>query len=150
MRNDGVSQPAMGDILICSFGESQLKKHKRTQMRNVISNKLREIRRILKELQKTCNVYQLFNILKPEYIDNLVAATKIISGLDVNTKTFKAGSLALHMGTNLKYICDAAPRLIIKKSKFLPCENSELSLKEVKRLKSMIQHNWNTNFKYSS
>ncbi|CAG9773450.1 unnamed protein product [Ceutorhynchus assimilis] len=144
MRNDDISKAAMSGVLICSFGESQLKKHRRTQIKNVISNKLREMGRLLIELRKSCGAKQLIDILKPEYFDNFVAATKVLSGFDINTKTFRAGSLALHMGTNLKYICDTATKLIIKKSKLLPCENTEQCLKEVKRLKALIQQNWNT------
>ncbi|RZC32765.1 hypothetical protein BDFB_013049, partial [Asbolus verrucosus] len=74
MRADKISRVAMGDILISSFAESLLRKHKRTQIRNAISNKMRE----------------------------LVSATKIISGYNPETRTYKASSLALH--TTLKQL----------------------------------------------
>ncbi|KAK4882562.1 hypothetical protein RN001_005881 [Aquatica leii] len=47
-------------------------------------------------------VKTLFDTLKPEFFDNLVSATKIISGYDPSSRTFSAASLAAHMGTTLK------------------------------------------------
>lgn len=75
--------------------------------------------RLLIELINTCNANQLFDILKLEDFDNFVAASKVLSGIDINTKTCKAGSLALHMGIKLKYIYDAATRLIHKKDQIV-------------------------------
>lgn len=47
MRHDIISKLSMEDALICSYAESLLQKHKRTQIRNVISNKMRELGRLL-------------------------------------------------------------------------------------------------------
>ncbi|KAL3290346.1 hypothetical protein HHI36_023690 [Cryptolaemus montrouzieri] len=45
---------------------------------------------------------KLFDLLKPQYFDNLVAAVKSISGYESETHTFKTSSLSMHMGTTLK------------------------------------------------
>lgn len=144
MKNDDVSKAAMGDVLICSFGESQIQKHKRTQIKNVISNKMREMGRLFIALKQSCGAEKLFDILKPEYFDNFVGATKVISGYNEDERTFRASSLALHMGTNLKNVCNIATKLIIKKSRYLKCENVEQCLKDIKRLKNLIEQHWNS------
>ncbi|KAJ8913930.1 hypothetical protein NQ315_005728 [Exocentrus adspersus] len=144
MRSDEISKIAMGDVLICSYGESELKKHKRTQIRSTVSNKMRELGRLLLVLRQTTGVKKFIDILKPDYFDNIVDATKTISGYDAINKTFKASSLALHMGTRLKQICDIATKLIIKKNRLLPCDDQETTLKTIKRLRKLIEHHWSS------
>lgn len=144
LRADEISQIAMKDILICSYAESLLRKHKRTQIRNTISNKMRELGRLLLTLKKITGVETLFGALKPEFFDNIVAATKIISGYDVAARTYRAASLALHMGTTLKQVCDTANKMIIKNSRLLPCKDQELTLKNIKRLKNLLENHWSS------
>lgn len=144
MRNDEISEAAMNDILICTYGESQLKKHKRVQIRSCISNRMREMGRLLIALRKMTGIQSMSDILKPEYFDNIVTATKIISGYNEESRTFNASSLALHMGTRLKQMCDSATNLIIKKSRFIKCVKPEEALQDVKRLRQLIQSHWNT------
>lgn len=78
---DEISTASMKDILICSYAESLLGKHKRKQTRKVVSNKMRELERQLKRMTGVCN---MSDILKREYYDNIVGATKI--GYDPETK----------------------------------------------------------------
>lgn len=118
MRPDNISKEAKNDPLICMYGETLLSKHKRPQMATVVSNKLREMSRLLIALKSVCNVKGLFNALKPEMFEKLVFATKLISGYDQDSKTFKSPSLVLHMGTNLKSICDIAYKLVLEKKKY--------------------------------
>ncbi|KAK4874065.1 hypothetical protein RN001_013425 [Aquatica leii] len=66
----------------------------------------------------------LFETLKPEFFDNLVSATKIISGYDPSSRT------------------DIATRMIIKKSKLIICHNQEECLTNIKRLKHLIENHW--------
>nr|XP_023028166.1 uncharacterized protein LOC111516220 [Leptinotarsa decemlineata] len=144
MRKDEISKTAMNDVLICSYGESELSKHKRVQIRTVISNLMRELGRLLIVLKQTTAANNLMEVLKPEYFDNLVVATKVISGYDSDSKSFKSASLALHMGTRLKQVCNLARKLVIKKSRFLHCENPEKTLKDINRLKELISDHWYT------
>lgn len=143
MRSDEVSKTAMEDILICSYAEGLLGKHKRIQIRTVISNKMRELARLLIQIKKTTSVANFLDVLKPELYDTLVGATKIISGYDVNSRTYKAGSLALHMGTTLRQVCDTATKDIIKKSPFINCSKPDETLKNIKKLRSLIVSHWN-------
>nr|CAI5844989.1 unnamed protein product [Callosobruchus analis] len=111
------------DTLICSYGESQLKRHKRVQLTTMVSNKMREMGRLLIVLRQSVGIKSLFEALKPELFDNILTATKITSGYNKETKNFKAPSLALHMSTRLIQVCDITTKLIMKKSKFIHCEN---------------------------
>ncbi|KAK4878181.1 hypothetical protein RN001_010687 [Aquatica leii] len=83
-----------------------------------------------------------FETLKPEFFDNLVSATKIISGYEPSSRTFSAASLAAHMGTTLKQVCHIATKMIIKKSKLIICHNQEECLTNIKRLKHLIENQW--------
>ncbi|KAF5282661.1 hypothetical protein FQA39_LY17521 [Lamprigera yunnana] len=142
MRNDERSKVAINDLLICSYAESLLKKHKRVQICNSISNKMRELARLLMSLRNMTGAATLFEALKPEFFDHLVSSTKIISGYNPDSKTFTASSLALHMGTTLKQVCDIAIKMIIKKSKYLHFDHPEASLKSIKRLKCLVENHW--------
>lgn len=88
MRNDDVSKSAMQDVLICSYGDSLLRKHKRPQIKNVVSNKMRELGRLLITLKQMSGVQKLVDIMKPEFFDNIVSATKILSGYNPENHSF--------------------------------------------------------------
>ncbi|KAJ8957434.1 hypothetical protein NQ318_004914 [Aromia moschata] len=144
MRVDEVSKTVIGDILICSYGESQLNRHKRVQLATMVSNKLRELGRLVIVLKEMTGLQRLLDVLKPEFFDNLVTATKVVSGYDNSNKSFKAPSLALHMRTRLIQICDIAAKMIIKKNRFLECNDPEVALKNIKRLRALISAHWNS------
>ncbi|KAJ8909260.1 hypothetical protein NQ315_011239 [Exocentrus adspersus] len=142
MKPDNISAVAKNDLLICLFGETHLKRHKRQQIVTVTSNKMRELARLLIVLRDITPVKSLIEAIKPEYFDDLVAATKVISGFNPENKTFKASSLALHMGTSLKQLCDIVDRLILKKSPLFFFENPDLEKKNTKSLRRLIETNW--------
>lgn len=85
------------------------------------------------------------DILKPEYIDYLVAAVKIASNYSENDRTYGAASYALHQGKSIKDLIDIATYLISKKDKIISkqsLENSENILGQLKVLKEIIENNW--------
>ncbi|KAG5877457.1 hypothetical protein JTB14_024990 [Gonioctena quinquepunctata] len=143
MRPDQISFAAKSDPLICLYGESYLNKHKRKQMGVVTSNRMREIARLKLALQKFTMIRNTIDILKPEMYDNLVTASKIISGYDDENKTFKASSLALHLGTNLKFLCDIAKKALITKNPLFPTSDEkdrDQKLKEISEIRDMIEN----------
>lgn len=142
MRPDDISAVAKNDLLICLFGERHLKKHKRPQIATVTSNKIREVARLLMALRTITPVEHMINAMKPEYYNDLVAATKVISGYEPTEKKFKASSLALHMGTTLKGLCDTVESCILKKSPLFSFENPELELENIKKLHTLIANDW--------
>ncbi|KAK4886952.1 hypothetical protein RN001_003223 [Aquatica leii] len=147
MRPDNISAVAKSDPLICLYGENLLNKHKRKQIRNLISNKMREMGRLLISLKSFLNdIHGLFDALKPEYFSFFILAAKDISGYDSDAKTFNSPSLALHMGTNLKMICDVASKIVIEKKKIpnIKWLNNSEKKNEIKELRKLIDHHWCT------
>lgn len=64
---------------------------------------------------KTTSATSQLDVLNPELSDTLVASTKIISY--ANSRTYRAGSLAWHMDTTKRKVCDTARKDINKKTK---------------------------------
>nr|CAI5859775.1 unnamed protein product [Callosobruchus analis] len=49
----------------------------------------------------------------------------------------------MHMGTTLQQICELTTNLLLKKSSDLKCDDYEMRLKEIKRLKMLVESQWN-------
>ncbi|KAF5273546.1 hypothetical protein FQR65_LT17132 [Abscondita terminalis] len=92
----------------------------------------------------TSNTPGLFDALKPEYFNLFILATKNISGYDITMKTFKSPSLALHMGTNLKMVCDVAFKIVIEKKQIpnIKWINKSEKKTEIKELRKLIDNHW--------
>lgn len=145
MRPDHISAVAKSDPLICLYGETLLNKYKRQQMRIVVSNKIREMARLLIVLKEIhIEISGLFDSLKPEMFQTIIVATKIISGYDAHTKDFKAPSLALHMGTNLKIVCNVAIKLVIENRNLPNIKWNDRNERkgEIKDLRKLIENHW--------
>lgn len=67
-----------------------------------------------------------------------------MSGYNSESHSFKAPSLALHLGTTMKHICDIARKVIVKQSPLFSCSEPEVILKEIKFLRELIQNHWNS------
>ncbi|CAH1375917.1 unnamed protein product, partial [Tenebrio molitor] len=82
--------------------------------------------------------------MKPEIFADLISATKEISGYSPENKCFKSPSLALHMGTNLKIVCDIALKVVIEKKQLpnMKWENRDIKKQEIKDTKRLIQGHW--------
>lgn len=145
MRPDDISLVAKQDALICVYGESYLNKHKRKQMNVVVSNLMREMARLKIAIQKSTTIVSFMDILKPKMYSSIIAATKVISGYNPEHKTFKASSLALKLGTKLKFICDIAKKVVITSDPLFPKLNSKeryLKIKEIEQIREMIESHW--------
>lgn len=145
MRPDKISLTAKQDPLICLYGESLISKHKRKQMAVVVSNKIREIARLKLVLQNSTNISNLIDLLKPDMYDYIVAASKIVCGYNPETKQYKASSLAMHLGTSLKFLCQIAKKAIFT-NHFLFAELVEKDRKKkierISELEKLIKHHW--------
>lgn len=145
MRVDEISHAAKTDALICLYGESHLSKHKRVQMNVSISNKMREMARLKLTLKQTMTFENLIQVLKPEIYQQILVAVKIISGFDPITKKFKAASLALHMGTDLQFLCSIAKKALITKDPLFGKLNQsdiDKQVKEIESLSEIIKTHW--------
>lgn len=144
MRLDNISFVTKSDPLIGLYGEMLLNKNKRQQMAKVVSNKMREMVRLLISLKSIdIEIRSLFDASKPDMFQNLKSATKIISGFDIETKSFKSPSIALHMGTNLKLVCDVAFKIVEKRNiPQMKIANRDEKKKEINELRKVIAEHW--------
>ncbi|RZC38003.1 hypothetical protein BDFB_013121, partial [Asbolus verrucosus] len=119
MRGDEIAFVAKKDLLIAQFGESYLKKHKRERMTYVCSSRMREVSRLLISFREVVhnNDVSFKDLLHPKNFDNVLFAARRIVGYDAEKKTFKVPSLAMHLGTSLKFACDELQHLILKQSR---------------------------------
>lgn len=145
MRADDISAVAKNDPLICLYGETLLAKHKRQQIATCISNKIREMARMLITIKSThTGIRGMFDVLRPDMFQSLVLAAKVISGYDEINKNFRAPSLALHMGTNLKILCNIAFKLVIEKRQIpnICWDDRNEKKSEIKDLRKLIEAHW--------
>ncbi|KAF5279660.1 hypothetical protein FQR65_LT15317 [Abscondita terminalis] len=145
MKADDISFVAKRDQLIRHFGENYLKKHKRSQIASVCSNKLRECARLLIQMRKRTNNPELsfFEMLSTFNFDDVIFSTRIISGYSEEKKIFKAPSLAMHTGTLLKQICELAIHLLLKRNPEFKVQDYEAKIKDLKRFKVLVESQWN-------
>jgi hypothetical protein len=149
MKGDEISLEVKKDLLIAHFGESYLKKHKRERMAYVCSNRMRELSRLLISYRKETNNEQVSfkDILHPKNFDIVLSAARSIVGYDPLKKTFKAPSLAMHLGTSLKLACDELTHLILKESRGFKCKSEtyvSIWLRNVKNFKKLVESRWNS------
>lgn len=142
MHADRISLMGKSDPLICQYAEDYLKKHKRPHIKNLVSNKIRELGRLLIPLSDMYNIHSMLEALKPENFDKVISAARIISGYSDAEKTFKAPSLALHMRTILLAVCDSATILLLKKDSVLAVADYVETLKTIENFRKMVESNW--------
>lgn len=85
------------DPIVCQYAEDYLRQHKRPHVKNLVSNKIREMGRLLIPLKQIFNVHSMLEAMAPENFDKVVSAARIMSGYDDSTKSFTSPSLALHL-----------------------------------------------------
>lgn len=93
------------------------------------------------------NTISLKESLKPKNFDNILAAARNISGYDPVKKQFTAPSLAMHLGTYLKIVCEELFHLILKESPGFTYQSKDMideALRQIEHLKKMIITRWNT------
>ncbi|KAF5278702.1 hypothetical protein FQR65_LT15590 [Abscondita terminalis] len=137
-----ISFNGKSDPIICQYAEDYLRKHKRPHIKNVVSNKIRELGRLLIPLQDIFNINSMLEALKPEHFDKVVSAGRIISGYNEATRSFKAPSLALHLKTILLALCASAKTLLLKKNSILGVTNYDVALRNVKGFRELVDTNW--------
>lgn len=78
-------------------------------MNIVISKRIREIGRLKLSIMKASVITSSIYTLKPNHYELIVAASKVVCDYDPN----KSSSLALHFGTNFKFLCNVAQKAIL-------------------------------------
>ncbi|CAG9825764.1 unnamed protein product [Phaedon cochleariae] len=147
MCPDDISLTAKNYPLVCLYAEALLNKHKRKQIANVLSNKMREMGRLMKAL-KTIDggITGLFDALKPENFQSFISTTKIISGSKANDKSFDAPLLAPHMETDLKFVCNSALKNVLENRQLphIQWTDRQKTKNDIKDLKKLIKGHWCT------
>lgn len=143
MKADKISLIAKKDSLICAFASRYLKIHREKHFILVTSRKMRELARLLVEMKKIDpSIDDLFQALKPQHYDKLVAATKAAAKYNIENQSYQAPTFALNMGTILKQCCDIALLHVLKKSEVFPTIQSANVEEELKTLICLIKGNW--------
>jgi hypothetical protein len=149
MRGDEISFVVKKDLLIVHFGDSYLKKHRRERIIYSCSNRMRELARLLIDYRRLTNNtdVSLKEILHPKCFENVISAARSVVGYDPIKKTFKSPSLAMHLGTSLKFACDELTHLLLKVSKGFKCvtpTETKECVQNVKNFKKLVESRWNT------
>ncbi|XP_044744159.1 uncharacterized protein LOC123306297 [Coccinella septempunctata] len=147
MRADDISLVAKKDLLIVHFGESYLKKHRRERMVYACSSRMRELSRFLIVFRRISGDkdVSLKEILTPRKFGTALSVVREIAGYDPVKKTFKTPSLAMHLGTSLKHVCNELRQLVLQESEGFRCP-SGISTKEwiedIRNFTKLIETRW--------
>ncbi|CAG9814234.1 unnamed protein product [Phaedon cochleariae] len=142
MHADRASFKGKNDPVVCQYAEDYLRKHRRPHIRNAVSNKIRELGRLLIPLQDIYGFNTLLEVMNTKHYDKVVHAAQIISGYDETAKTFQSPSLAMHMKTILLFACLAAKTLLLKQDPVLPVTDYTEALKNVKNFRLLVDERW--------
>ncbi|KAG5870381.1 hypothetical protein JTB14_016148 [Gonioctena quinquepunctata] len=142
MHADRASFNGKNDPVICQYAEDYSRKHRRPHIKNAVSNKIRELGRLLIPLQDIYGFNTLLDAMKTIHYEKVVHATQIISGYDVTLKTFQSPSLAMHLRTILLSACLAAKTLLLKNDPVLPVTDYTEALKNVKNFGLLVDERW--------
>lgn len=86
MHADRASFNGKNDPVVCQYGEDYLRKHKRPHIKNAVSNKVRELGRLLVALQDSYGINTMLEAMNTKHYDKVVHAAQIISGYDTTNK----------------------------------------------------------------
>nr|CAI5861729.1 unnamed protein product [Callosobruchus analis] len=144
MRSDAISLVVKSEPIILSFGSFYSKRHRHGHLNKVTKTKLRELARLWINMKQYVSDDSFFAALKPENMQYFILSTKNITGYDHKSQEFKkAPSVALHMGTTLKQLCEHAYSELQQRNPMFTTENPELKIKQIKILRRLIVSNWN-------
>lgn len=78
MHADRISLTGKKDSIICQYVEDFIKKHKRLHIKNLASNKIRELGRLLICLQDMYNINAILEALNPKDFDKVVSFKRLL------------------------------------------------------------------------
>lgn len=141
LRSDTIGTICKEDDLILNFGHFLFEKHGTSQL-ELIRQAMRQLAKLKKQLIEVTEINKpLKNFLLPEHFDNIITATKLISGSSfdiVNKKQeFDTPSLALKIGHSIKKCISIERGQAIRKGDLK-------RNKELERLLSLVDMEWAT------
>lgn len=144
MRTDEAATAGRGDILICCYADKVFKQTKGQTVRDVVSNTVRELGRLLVQLRNMTGMERLIDHLRPEHFDQLLEATKNISGYDPELKRFETTYLPIKMGRVLREICKMALKMISKGNDLFALSNNTEMIRCLQHLTTLIDQHWSS------
>ncbi|KAJ8943079.1 hypothetical protein NQ314_009828 [Rhamnusium bicolor] len=112
-------------------------------MLTVVSQKMRTMGKLLLAIKASTTLANFLEVLKPENYNYIIAATKVIAGFDTQNLSFKSPSLALQLGTDLKFMCQVAKKAITIKDPLMGrIENRGEKRNDISQLHEMIASHW--------
>ncbi|KAK7096458.1 hypothetical protein V1264_005754 [Littorina saxatilis] len=134
MNDCDVKEVVQGDRLILEYGNRLLEKHPEPHKKTYISNKMRELGRLVQHT-KHDNIRSIEDCLDPCHFESVLLSVKAIAGYDNDTGMFKRPSLALKVGYSLKKCCK------ILKSKALR-EEDDAKEKKCTNFLALYEEEW--------
>lgn len=134
MNDCDVKEVVQGDLLILEYGNRLLEKHPEPHKKTYISNKMRELGRLVQHT-KHDNIRSIEDCLDPRHFESVLLSVKTIAGYDNDTGLFNRPSLALKVGYSLKKCCK------ILKSKALR-EEDDAKEKKCKNFLALYEEEW--------
>ncbi|XP_044762705.1 uncharacterized protein LOC123319818 isoform X2 [Coccinella septempunctata] len=147
MKPDEVSMEVKKDLLIIHFGESFLRKHRRERMHYTCSSRMRELSRLLIAYRKISGEEKcsLKDMIVPKKFGMVLSAVRDITGYDTERRTYKAPSLAMHLGTTLKQASHELKTLVLQESEGFKCGPNKSSrewIGEIQDFIKLIESRW--------
>ncbi|XP_044766792.1 uncharacterized protein LOC123322828 isoform X2 [Coccinella septempunctata] len=111
------------------------------------SSRMRELSRFLIVFRRISGDkdVSLKEILTPRKFGTALSVVREIAGYDPVKKTFKTPSLAMHLGTSLKHVCNELRQLVLQESEGFRCP-SGISTKEwiedIRNFTKLIETRW--------
>ncbi|CAH2100588.1 unnamed protein product [Euphydryas editha] len=140
MLADKISFVVKQDALICKFGEDYIKTHTEEHFINVTSSKMRELAKLLIEIQKIKpDIRTFFDALTPQNYNVLIAATKVVAKYDEKSDSYWSPTYAMNISTSIKQCCNIAITEILKTE---PSTKSAEKQADLKTLVHLIVSNW--------
>ena len=139
---DDISMIARNDKVILRIGENMYSKHG-SQQKQYISQEMRLLGRITKELRTLCNNPNEYieDFLTPGNFDTIINAAQKLSKVETNeeqdTITFKTPSVGLKSGPLIKKCCVVLKGIARRKS-------DDKKEKDAKALQELIEDEWST------
>jgi hypothetical protein len=143
MIPDKISLVAKEDKLICMFGAQHLRTHPGEHFTNVVSRKMRELAKLLVEVTRlNPDINSLEQVLKPQYYDTLVRATKIVARYNETSQKFAAPTYAMNIATTVKQCCRIALLQSRSKNSKEGAVQTASVQADIKSLSKLIKDNW--------
>lgn len=118
MAVDDITLLVRQDVTLCSYGEHFINNAGYlNQSKHYISQKLRELGRLLKAVKQICpDVKSSKDLIDPKRFDDVIRGVKIVCGYNETTQEFSMPSLARKLGQDLQKLSEVITAEAIKDS----------------------------------